>query len=156
MSGSDCPVFHLPDDAAATRFGTALAGGLVAGKPLLLHGPLGAGKTHIARAVIRALAGEGTEVPSPTFTLVQVYDAPGAEVWHADLYRLTHPDEVIELGLLEAMDHAIVLIEWPERLGSLTPANAMHITLDYLGDGRSARIRGASDRQLCQLQDFAA
>ena len=90
---------------------------------ILLDGPVGAGKTHFARAFIRARQGDAAEdVPSPTFTLVQTYDDPmGTQIWHADLYRLTDPSELTELGLDEAMEDAICLIEWPERLDHVPP-----------------------------------
>lgn len=93
------------------------------GLTILLDGPVGAGKTHFARAFIRARQGEAAEeVPSPTFTLVQTYDDPaGTEIWHADLYRLTDPSELDELGLDEAMEGAICLIEWPDRMEALPP-----------------------------------
>jgi tRNA threonylcarbamoyladenosine biosynthesis protein TsaE len=82
------------------------------------------------------------DVPSPTFTLVQVYDADGDEIWHADLYRLTHPDEVLELGLEDALADAICLIEWPDRLGPYAPKGALHLRLDAAGEGRRARLSG--------------
>ena len=135
--------FLLEDETRASRFGAALAHLLRPGDTLLLDGPVGAGKSHVARAAIRALCGAETEVPSPTFTLVQTYDTPGAEVWHADLYRLTDPSEVEELGLTEAMEHAIVLIEWPDRLGSLRPATAITLRLQPEGDARRAGLTGA-------------
>lgn len=103
------------------------------GRVFLLDGPVGAGKTHFARAFIRARQGEAAEdVPSPTFTLVQTYDDPmGTEIWHADLYRLTDPSELDELGLEEAQESAICLIEWPDRLevlpeGAVTIAFSNH------------------------------
>ena len=99
-----------------------MAAVLKPGDVIALQGAVGAGKTHFARAFIRARQGAAAEdVPSPTFTLVQTYDDPmGTEIWHADLYRLTHPDELIELGLDEAMRDAIVLIEWPDHGGPLS------------------------------------
>ncbi|MTH59197.1 tRNA (adenosine(37)-N6)-threonylcarbamoyltransferase complex ATPase subunit type 1 TsaE [Paracoccus litorisediminis] len=98
-----------------------MAAVLKPGDVVALEGAVGAGKTHFARAFIRARQGDLAEdVPSPTFTLVQTYDDPmGTEIWHADLYRLTHPDELAELGLDEAMREAVVLIEWPDHGGPL-------------------------------------
>ncbi len=135
--------FLLADEDQATAFGAALGAALRPGDTLLLSGPVGAGKSHIARAAIRALCGAATEVPSPSFTLVQVYDGPSCEVWHADLYRLTGPDEVVELGLLDAMAQDIVLIEWPDRLGDLAPARAIRLDLSVEGDARRARLSQA-------------
>ncbi|WP_118133130.1 tRNA (adenosine(37)-N6)-threonylcarbamoyltransferase complex ATPase subunit type 1 TsaE [Oceanicella sp. SM1341] len=133
----------LPDAAATDALGAALAARLAPGDTLLLDGTLGAGKSSLARAVIRSrLAAEGRaeDIPSPTFTLVQVYDTEAAALWHCDLYRLGHADELIELGLDEALEEAICLIEWPERLGSLRPARALTISLADEGEGRRARL----------------
>lgn len=122
---------HLIADETLTavlaRMLAALAG---PGQTILLDGPVGAGKTHLARAFIRARQGDLAEdVPSPTFTLVQTYDDPlGTEIWHADLYRLTDPSELDELGLDEAMDSAISLIEWPDRMEAL-PEHALTILI---------------------------
>lgn len=104
---------------------------LKAGDAVFLKGPVGAGKTEVARRIIQTLqsvAGAAEDVPSPTFTLVQTYQAGALEIWHADLYRLSTLDELHELGLFEAMDSALVLIEWPERMGALLPADGL--TLD--------------------------
>jgi len=112
--------------ALAQRLGAQLH----AGDTILLTGDVGAGKTHFARALIQSLLAQPEDVPSPTFTLVQTYDAAdGTEIWHADLYRLTGPSEIEELGLIDALTNAICLIEWPDRLASLRPANALDITL---------------------------
>ena len=138
----------LPDDAATTRLGAALAGLLHAGDTLLLHGPIGAGKTHLARAMIQARRGRLEDVPSPSFTLVQTYAAGDVEIWHADLYRLSSPDEVWELGLDDAVATAICLIEWPDRLGNFAPAHAVNITLSSEAEGRRAVLSGATHSQL--------
>lgn len=120
----------------------AVAGLAGPGDVLLLSGDLGGGKTHFARAFIRArLAPEmaDEDIPSPSFTLVQTYDTPEAEIWHADLYRLSHPDEAVELGLDDAMEDGICLIEWPERLSPDWPAGA--VWLRFETDAQDAQIR---------------
>ncbi|MBS0123760.1 tRNA (adenosine(37)-N6)-threonylcarbamoyltransferase complex ATPase subunit type 1 TsaE [Thetidibacter halocola] len=104
-----------------------LAPCLAPGDVLLLSGGIGAGKTHFARCLIRALQTVPEDVPSPTFTLVQEYDTRAGSVWHADLYRLGSADEIIELGLAEAFETAICLVEWPDRLGNLAPPDALHL-----------------------------
>ncbi len=143
--------FALPSPDATARFAERLAPCLAPGDVILLEGAIGAGKTHFARALIHArqfAAGLPLEdVPSPTFTLVQTYETPAAEIWHADLYRLTHPDEIEELGLTDAFDTAICLVEWPDRLGSLTPPGALTLTF----------LAGADDeeRTVCAITDNA-
>ncbi|GGL54991.1 tRNA (adenosine(37)-N6)-threonylcarbamoyltransferase complex ATPase subunit type 1 TsaE [Wenxinia marina] len=133
---SESLTLNLPDEAATRDLAARLAGAARPGDVLLLSGPVGAGKTAFARAFIRArLRSPGTEVPSPTFTLVQTYDDGKAEIWHADLYRLSHPDEALELGLGDAFETAICLVEWPDRLGSLAPEDALHLHLSADADG---------------------
>lgn len=134
----------LPDADATTRLGAVLAGLACPGDTILLQGPIGAGKTHLARALIQARLGRAEDVPSPSFTLVQTYVADDVEIWHADLYRLSHPDDVRELGLVDVFAAAICLIEWPDRLGKSTPADALTITLSADGDGRRAALSGHS------------
>ncbi len=95
------------------------------GDVLLLEGAIGGGKTHFARALIQSVMTEPEDVPSPTFTLVQVYDTQIGEVWHSDLYRLSNIDEIEELGLTDAIDQAVCLIEWPEKMGPLMPPSAL-------------------------------
>lgn len=135
----------LPDEAATARLGAALARCLGPGDTVLLAGPLGAGKSALARAVIAALIGDdGAEIPSPSYTLVNVYETPRGPVWHADLYRLGGAaEEIEELGLAEAMDGgaALVLVEWPERLGGAVPARHAEIALSVpQAGGRDAAV----------------
>lgn len=135
----------LADAAATDRLGRALAGALRPGDVILLHGEVGAGKTALSRALINALRARAglppEDVPSPTFTLVQIYDAGAVEIWHADLYRLSGPDAVIELGLDAAFGAAICLIEWPDRLGRDRPTGAIDLTMNHApGDTRTATL----------------
>ena len=160
--GTDIPpdsvALALPDESSTLALARSLAGLLQAGDVVFLIGDLGAGKTTFARGLINALPPEGDtgagdtgagdagsdgggredEVPSPTFTLVQIYERRPAPVWHVDLYRLTRPEVVEELGLEEAAGEAITLIEWPDRLGRRIPADRLEVRLDY-GESDEAR-----------------
>lgn len=130
----------LPDEDASRRFGEDLAAILIPGDVIALEGDLGMGKTTLARAILRALAGDpALEVPSPTFTLVQAY-AGRVPAQHFDLYRLASPDELEELGLREAIREGVVLIEWPERAGDALPEERVKIALSEEGTGRAAAI----------------
>ena len=131
----------LADDEATRRAGAALGLALRPGDAVLLEGPLGAGKSALARAAIRARTG-ADEVPSPTYTLVQTYEGPDAVLWHADLYRLSGPDEVAELGLDLAFAEDIALVEWPERLGPFRPVRCLTASmgLDPVREGRSLSL----------------
>lgn len=133
-----------------------LAAGLKPGDVLCLHGDLGMGKSVFARGLIRALAGKpALEVPSPTFTLVQTYDTDAGDVWHFDLYRLKSPDEVYELGWEEGRANAIVIVEWPERLGYLMPPGRIDINLSQAADGaRLLQITGETARVSDLLSDI--
>lgn len=122
----------LPTPEASADFARALEPHLGPGDVILLSGPVGAGKSHLCRALIDARLsrlGRREDIPSPTFTLVQSYDGGNAEIWHADLYRLTHPDELDELGLRDACETGICLIEWPDRMGEDLPPGALHLDL---------------------------
>jgi tRNA threonylcarbamoyladenosine biosynthesis protein TsaE len=129
----------LASEAATAALGAAVARALRPGDAVCLWGPLGAGKSTLARGLIRALTGPAEEVPSPTFTLVQLYEG-ALPVAHFDLYRLSGPAEVEELGLDEALDEGAVVIEWPERLGGRLPRDRLDIVLSHQGSGRAARI----------------
>lgn len=134
----------LPDEAATRALAERLARIVRAGDVIALYGTLGVGKTTLARAFIRALTGADEEVPSPTFTLVQAYETgDGPPIWHFDLYRLTSPDDALELGIEDAFADGISLIEWPERLGGLLPAGRLDLTLEAgAGDSRRAKLNG--------------
>jgi tRNA threonylcarbamoyladenosine biosynthesis protein TsaE len=139
------PTFSLslPDEAATGRLGTVLAERLRPRDVVALQGGLGAGKTTLARAILRAAAGDPSLiVPSPTFTLVEIYDTHRGPFWHFDLYRLEAPDQVFELGWEEARADGIALIEWPERLGGLLPPERLIVTLALEGEGRRATLVG--------------
>lgn len=134
------PAFPLPDEQTTEALGATLAARLRPGDVVGLRGELGAGKTTLARAILRAAAGDpDLIVPSPTFTLVEVYETPRGTYWHFDLYRLETPEQVYELGWEEALSEGIVLIEWPERLGNLLPKH-LSVTLEIEGDGRRALL----------------
>lgn len=130
--------FHLPDAEATTAIARRLAPMLRAGDVILLTGDVGAGKTHFARGVIQALLRTPEDIPSPTFTLVQTYEAESAEIWHCDLYRITSTFELEELGLVDAFENAVCLIEWPDRLGCLTPPTALNVAIST-GEHEDAR-----------------
>ena len=138
----------FPSADATAAFAARLAPRLQAGDVILLQGGLGAGKTHFARALIQArlaAAGLAEDVPSPTFTLVQTYDDGQVELWHADLYRLTHPDEVAELGLEDAFETGICLVEWPDRLQGAVPAGALTLHLGMTETPGERRMSLQSD-----------
>lgn len=105
------------------------------GDVFALFGTLGMGKSVFARAFVQRLCGK-TEVPSPTFTLVQMYDAPDFEIYHFDLYRLKSAEEIFELGIEEAMYEGVCLIEWPEKMGGYLPRKAIKINITPTTDGR--------------------
>jgi tRNA threonylcarbamoyladenosine biosynthesis protein TsaE len=135
--------FSLPDEAATERLGGALAKRLRPRDVVALQGGLGVGKTTLARAILRAASADpGLIVPSPTFTLVEVYDTPSGVFWHFDLYRLEQPEQVFELGWEEARADGIALVEWADRLGALLPRERLTVTLAIEGGGRRAELHG--------------
>ena len=140
MTGVD-----LPDKAATVALAARVAAAARPGDVIALSGELGVGKTTFARAFIRARGGRG-EVPSPTFTLVQIYELPDGAVWHFDLYRVRDPAEGWELGIEDAFRDGISLVEWPDRLGALLPAGRLDIALAFAaGDARRAALSAGGD-----------
>ena len=132
-------ILELSSDTETRALGGRLAPLLRRGDVVALHGDLGAGKTTLVRGLIQSLIGLETEVPSPTYTLVQMYEGPAFPLWHFDLYRLEAPGDVHELGWDETQDGA-ALIEWPEQAGSLPPSTRLDVFLEISGDGRRARL----------------
>ena len=122
----------------ATKFAKTLKGNEI----IALWGTLGMGKTVFARAIIQALTKRKEEVPSPTFTLLQTYDTPKGEIFHFDFYRLKSPQEAYEIGIEDAFDGGICLIEWPDKIGSILPKKAIHICFEKTPKGRLIYVKG--------------
>lgn len=147
----------LPDEAATAALGRALAAALPAdagGLLILLKGELGAGKSTLARALLRALGHEGP-VPSPTYTLVEPYELETLSVFHVDLYRVASPDELEYLGWDELSD-GLLLVEWPERAPALFDSADLVVSLTYDGAGRRATLAPGSERGAALLAALAA
>jgi hypothetical protein len=132
--------FSLPDLDATARLGAGIAGGLKTGDAIALWGDLGAGKTTLARAILKA-KGVAGEVPSPTFTLVQIYETM-PRIAHFDLYRLKSAREMEELGFEDALADGAVLVEWPERAPEMLPPEALHVRLRQHDGARHAGLTG--------------
>lgn len=130
----------LADAAATVALGARLGEALRTGDAVCLFGGLGAGKTTLARGAIAAWTGAEEDAPSPTYTLLQIYEGPKGALWHADLYRLKRPEEAWELGLEDAYAEAACLIEWPERLGADLPRDRLDLSLAAEGEGRRAKL----------------
>ena len=128
---------RLEGPEATEAFGRALAGSLRAGDVIALYGDLGAGKTTLARGILRGL-GFGGDVASPTFSIVQPYEELALPVWHVDLYRIDAVEELEELALDEALDGGALIVEWPERMGARLWPHALRLTLRRQGEGARA------------------
>lgn len=136
--------FELKTPEDVIRFGRELAGKLAPGDTVLLRGGLGVGKTTLVRGIIIELTGE-TEVPSPTYTLVQSYDADGYAVFHCDLYRLEGHREIWELGIEEAFETGLILIEWPERIEDLLTGTELNVWIGYTDESRTVTVSGSAE-----------
>ncbi len=137
----------LRSEAETLALGARLAAALRPGDTVCLSGGLGAGKTTLARGLIQSRLG-ATDVPSPTYTLVQTYDWGDDELWHCDLYRLDAPDDAFELGLLDVFGEAVVLLEWADKLGAHVPEDAMGVELAFDGEARMATLTGWEGRDV--------
>ena len=132
---------NSPDDTK--KIAAALSDTITNRDVILLHGDVGAGKTDLTRKTIQTSMqknGQFEDIPSPTFTLIQTYELDSIEYVHADLYRLAHPDEIFELGLDNAFETSACFIEWPDRLGSLTPQHALNIKINITGEGKRSFV----------------
>jgi len=145
--------FELPDLAATEALAQRLSTRLIVSDVIALRGGLGVGKTTFSRALISNLMGETTDVPSPTYTLVQTYQAPAFPVFHFDLYRLEHPDDVFELGWEETQD-GLTLIEWPNRSGPHLPRWRLDLTIEIAGDIRIATLEPHGEDWQTRLHEF--
>jgi tRNA threonylcarbamoyladenosine biosynthesis protein TsaE len=137
------PISHLVELAdlnATATLGASLSNRLRAGDIVALEGPLGVGKTTFARALIRGLGWSESEIPSPTFTLVQQYDLAEFTLWHFDLYRLETPEDAFELGIEEAFADGVSLVEWPDRLGGYMPPDHLAVTLSFADNEGARRV----------------
>lgn len=132
--------FRLNAEADTARLGASLGKVLAKGEAICLTGPLGAGKSVLARGLIRALSPLERDVPSPTFTLAQFYAGPRFPIAHFDLYRLASAGEAYEIGLEEALRDGAAVIEWAERLGHHPPADRLDVELIADGEARRARL----------------
>ncbi|WP_425039996.1 tRNA (adenosine(37)-N6)-threonylcarbamoyltransferase complex ATPase subunit type 1 TsaE [Primorskyibacter sp. S187A] len=146
--------FHLNSPEETEAFARRVAALVDGPTVLLLEGEIGAGKSHFSRAFIRACGATDRDIPSPTFTLVQTYETPLGEIWHCDLYRLTSLDEIDELGLFAAFDTAICLVEWPDRLGSERPTDALILQFKHGAavEAREVTLR-SQDARWAPLRD---
>ena len=120
----------------AKKFAKTLKGNEI----IALWGTLGMGKTVFVKAIIQELTGRKEEVPSPTFTLLQTYDSPIGEIFHFDFYRLKNPEEAYEIGIEDAFESGICLIEWPEKIGGLLPKHAINIHFEMTNKGRKISV----------------
>lgn len=139
----EMPLLDVPlnREADTVTFARALGTLLRPGDVVCLWGDLGAGKSTLARALIQGQMGDDTDAPSPTFTLVQTYEAPDFDIWHFDLYRLEDPSEVLELGIEDAFAEAVSLIEWPDRLGPYMPLERLDVVISHgAGDTRELAL----------------
>lgn len=150
---------HLDDLQATEALAASLAKAAEIGDVILLQGDLGTGKTAFCRAFIQSTQQQPEEVPSPTFTLLQTFQGERYPIWHFDLYRLKYTEEALELGLEEAFEVGVSLIEWPELISELLPENCLSIRLSY-GIDKEKRIAllqgiGRWEKNLEALEDHA-
>ena len=149
-----CFYLGSPDETECVA--QTMASIVSAGDVLLLSGPIGSGKTVFARALIKSLlneAGLDEDVPSPTYTLVQTYIADKFEIFHADLYRLKSVEETMELGLEDAFDNAVCIVEWPDKLGGIRPNRAFELHFGLPAGSKTARTLRIGSTGIAEAED---
>lgn len=146
-------VFITENEKQTAEIAEALAEISSIGDIWALHGTLGMGKSVFARAFIQHLT-DAEEVPSPTFTLVQMYSAPHFEIYHYDLYRLEKASDIFELGVEEAFYNGVCLIEWPEKMESLAPRNMWHVLIEPDANGRKITVSAVDENKIQRLQKW--
>nr|WP_303246166.1 tRNA (adenosine(37)-N6)-threonylcarbamoyltransferase complex ATPase subunit type 1 TsaE [Pseudoalteromonas sp. McH1-7] len=148
----------MADEPATVAMGNKIAQIVRQGAVLFLHGDLGAGKTTLTRGIVQSLGHSG-KVKSPTYTLVEPYELEDVSIYHFDLYRLGSPEELEYMGIRDYFaNHAICVVEWPEKGEGFIPSPDIDITMQYAGEGRQAILQAKSSRGealLKQLQDYA-
>lgn len=144
---------YCKDEAETSAFARKLSSFARKGDVFALYGTLGMGKSVLARGFIQSLTG-AKEVPSPTFTLVQSYEAPQFEIYHFDLYRLKSAEEIFELGMEEALYEGVCLIEWPDKMGAYLPKTCFNITIMPSENGRKISITSASEDKIRRLSEL--
>lgn len=142
--------FHCEDVTQTVALGCRLAHIARSGDAFALFGTLGMGKSVLARAFIQELV-KAEEVPSPTFTLVQLYEAPEFDIYHFDLYRLKSAEEIFELGMEEALYQGVSLIEWPDKMGGYLPRDVFRVSITPEGNGRNVEIKTYSEEKYQRL-----
>lgn len=145
---------ELASPKKTLQFGEKLAGLLTPTDTVFLIGDLGTGKTTLAKGIIGALRGHSDDVTSPTYNLVHVWPYDGSEIWHVDLYRLDAPKQVAELGLEDAFGHHLCLIEWPDRMGEMAPAQRLDILFHKTKTGRKIVLRPMGQNWEQRLHGF--
>lgn len=146
--------FQLATTAATEKLGARLAAMLRAGDAVCLWGDLGTGKTTFARGAVLAMVPDAQDVTSPTYNLMHVWEGADFAIWHADLYRLEQLQDIEELGLLDAFEDTVSLIEWPDRMGGYAPENRLDVMFTRNGNAHEVEFRPHSKSWKARLHDF--
>lgn len=138
-------LIKLANERETLTLGAQVIKHLSKGMTVTLRGDLGAGKTTLVRGMLQSILGD-IDVPSPTYTLVQTYTLSNFELWHCDMYRLERPEDGYELGLIEAFEEVVCVVEWPDKIAPLLPKDVLDIDIHFDGEGRLATLTGFGER----------